>query len=329
MRGYHRRRSGAAASDLVMTHDEPPNRRFRRAFHNWNGFEPAWLPNPTTDLRELVAFAKFPFAALSPRSTPLRYRFWQRGRPHFVEATPVDANIGLATVADLDVMIVVASYLTWHHNIDGAPYVGTLALRPAALLHALGKSTGGEQHRNLHAALTRLTNTEIATSLGGCGDTTFRLLQRVHPPNHKGELTLEIDHWLWTEVRAERIVKIDPVALTLRGLERRLYSWARVHLGAVRNEWRVSVPRAHAKIASLDALRKFRSRLALVALRNRLPHFLVALERNGQDTDLLLTRRAALTAADNTLVLPAFDIDTQDTTPIETVFLSHTFADDD
>lgn len=312
-----------------MPRDEPPNRRIRRAFYNWDGSEPAWRPNPTTDLRELVALAKFPFAALSPRTTPLHYQFWQRDKPHFVHARSIDPDIGLATVADLDVMTVVASYLTWLHDHDGAPYDGTLTLRPATILQTLGKSTGGAQHRDLRAALARLTNTEIRTTLGAHGDTTLRLLTAVHPPNDKGALTLDIDPWLWVEVQAERIVKIDPAAFTLRGLERRLYSWARVHLGAARNDWRLSVPRAHAKAASLDALRKFRSRLAAIADRNRLPHFRVALERDGQNTDLVFTRRAPVTAPPDILVLPVFDIGTQEATPTETMVFSTTFPDDD
>jgi len=311
-----------------MPPDEPPNRRMRRAYPNWDGSERPWTPDPTTDLRELVAFAKFPFAALAPRTAPLRYQFWQRGRAHFVEATPVNPDIGLATVADLDVMVVVAAYLTWLHDHDGAPYDGTLTLRAAAILQTLGKTSGGAQHRDLHATLARLTNTEITTSLGAYGDTSFRLLQHVRAPNDKGALTLTIASWLWTEVQAERIVKIDPVAFTLRGLERRLYSWARVHLGAVRNEWRVSVPRAHAAIASQDALRKFRSRLAQVAARQRLPHFLVQLERGGPNTDLVLSRRAPVTAP-NEIRLTGLGAVDRETTPTETVFSPVTFPDDD
>lgn len=301
----------------------------RRLYPNWDGFEPTWRPNPTADLRELVAFAKFPFASLAPRSTPIHYQFWQRGRAHFVHAKPINPNIGLATITDLDVMIVVASYLTWRHNHDGAPYNATLALPPATILQTLGKTTGGAQHRDLHAALARLANTEITTSLGAHGDTNFRLLAAVHEPNDKGTLTLDINPWLWSEVQAERIAKIDPVAFTLRGLERRLFSWARVHLGAVGTAWRISVARAHATIGSQDALRKFRSRLAAIAERNRLPHFLVTLERDGQNTDLVLTRRTLVAAAHNTLALSGFDIDTEDTTPIETVFSPVTFSDDD
>lgn len=312
-----------------MPPDEPANRRMRRLYPNWDGSERPWTPNPTTDLRELVALAKFPFAALAHRTTPLRYQFWQRGRAHFVEATPINADTGLATVADLDVMIVVAAYLTWLHDHDGAPYDGTLTLRATTLLQTLGKATGGAQHRDLHAALTRLTNTEIMTSLGAHGDATFRLLQEVRAPNDKGALTLTIASWLWTEVQAERIAKIDPVAFTLRGLERRLYSWARVHLGAVRNQWRISVPRAHAAMGSQDALRKFRSRLALVAARQRLPHFLVTLERDGQNTDLVLSRRTPIATTPNEIRLTGFGDDAQETTPTETVCIPATFTNDD
>jgi len=310
-----------------MTHDGPPNRRFRRAFYNWDGSEAPWRLNPTSDLRELVAFAKYPFAALSPRHSTQRFQFSQRGKPHFVEAAPLHPDIGLATVADLDIMVVVASYLTWCHDRDGVPYDGTVTFRPATLLDALGKSTGGEQHRNLHAALARLTNTQITTSLSAPGCIEFRLLNAVHTSD-TGELMLTIDPWLWREVQAERIAKIDPVALTLRGLERRLYSWARAHLGAQRNDWRLSVPRARAKAASVDALRKFRSRLAAIAARNRLPHFRVTLERDGQNTNLVLSRRVPVTAAPTTIHLPSFDVHTL-AAQTETVCVPTTFSEDD
>lgn len=249
-------------------------------------------PGALTGLRASTTLLRFPVLALGPRHEPIHFRGFDGRTPIFVTVGAEEPGRGLATLADGDVLIYVATRLT-HRLNRGEPLDAPLLVRPGAILRALGRPRGGRQHALLGDALMRLAGTTVSTNIGGTGR-LFNLLDAALPPasdGPQGAWTLA-SAFLSAEVAAHRILRFDPAALALRGLERRLYEWARVRAGGpVHSSWTITLERARDRAASQDAHRRFRHAVKRIVGLDRLPGFTLALEGPDLRPTLVITRR--------------------------------------
>lgn len=249
-------------------------------------------PGALTGLRASTTLLRFPVLALGPRQEPIHFRGFDGRNPVYLSVSADEPGRGLATLADGDVLIFVATLLTDRLNA-GEPLDAPLLVRPGAILRALGRPRGGRQHALITEALARLAGTTVSTNIGGTGR-LFTLLDTAVPP------TAERPHAAWTlassflaaEVAARRIVRIDPAALALHGLERRLYEWARVRAGGpAHSSWTITLERARDRAASQDAPRRFRHAVKRIVRLDRLPGFTLALQGPDLRPSLVITRR--------------------------------------
>ena len=265
-------------------------------------------PGALTGLRDPLVFMRYPFLALGARSEPI----WHQGREgdhrFFLDVVPLDPQLGMATLADGAVLTFITTLLTHRLNL-GEPLTEDIMIRPTALLRALGRDRGGHGLKLFAASVDRLGNTQVNTDLSSDGRRShvFTLLEgveRAHGDAH-GPWRLILPSFLIEQVAARRILQIDPAALRLRGLERRLYGWARAYAGGKAHDtWTLSLGRAHTRAASQDARRKFCHVLGSIVQRNRLPGFSLALNGRGPDANLTITRRLPGTSS-SVLPLPA------------------------
>ena len=249
--------------------------------------------------REVTRLAKYPFFASGFRTRPIEYSAREGAKPFHIRIWS-ERGLPLATVHDADIMAALTSIVTAKVN-SGKSLDQPLEFRPAHLLQILGRDCGGRQHKLLAAALERLHATAVLTSLvtDVSANIAFNLLERNEQPTtrHGGVWTVSLAAWITTQIASAQIIKIAPEALLLRGIERRLYSIARAHAGGQGFEkYRLDLRHAHAKLASIDAPRKFRHRIRVIAARNRLPGFDLAVQREGAAEFLVFSRYGATEA---------------------------------
>jgi hypothetical protein len=245
-----------------------------------------------TCLRAPTVLLRQPVLALGPRRDPIRYSGREKGKPFTLFVGPVDPCVGIATLSDGDVLIYAATKLTDRLN-GGEALAEPLTVRSGDILRGLGRDGGGRQHRLLSNQLARLTNTVVATDIGTT-PCSFPLLETATRITGSGEPAwrLVLPTFLTEAVAGRRILQIDAEALVFRGLERRLYGLARAHVGRdPSGRWDMPLDRAYATCASEDLPRRFRSAVRVIAMRNRLPGYVLEIVVSNGVTVLRMTRR--------------------------------------
>lgn len=238
-------------------------------------------PGALTGLCALTTALRYPMFALAARREPIHFRGTENETSFFIRVESTDEASGLATLADGDVLAVFTTKLVHRLNL-GEPLNAPLVLTPGALLRALGRDVGGRQHKLLLGQIHRLSKTQVMTDLGGAYS-SFPLIEEVAAVRHDGRASLcfTTPPFLAGEVERRRFLRINPAALKLRGIERKLHDWARAYLGRhPSRDWILDLQQAHARAASLDAPRRFRAAVDEIVLRNRLPGYMLTYARH-------------------------------------------------
>lgn len=252
--------------------------------------------------RQFVELMRWPVLCLAPGcTTPTRIvdrmgRLWLH-----VEG---DSELGRATRRDGDILSWATSVLTELFNA-GEPLPNTLHFRPSELLRAVGRSTGGRQRVLLEMALKRLNATTVTTpipvklSLGELS--AFRLIESWHKSARgaaDGHWSIMLSPWFLTCIRNRLMLKINPDAFRLGGLERCLYDWGRSYVGSPgRETWRIPLAAAHRRSGSMDTPRRFCFRLKEIVKRNAVPDFDLATHVENGFEFLVIARRTAVSAS--------------------------------
>jgi plasmid replication initiation protein len=163
------------------------------------------LLDPTRDLRELVAFAKWPFFALAPGQPNLEYRGYTSNAAFELHA--IATSTAIATIADADAMIWITSVLAKDLNEERA-LPSELTFRLGDVLRALGRDDGGRQRRLLRAALDRLATTRIFTTLHPSpnrSSASFTCFEHLDvPADDRKFCCVVIPEWITEQVAARR-----------------------------------------------------------------------------------------------------------------------------
>ena len=216
--------------------------------------------------------------AKRPRHSPIFHEY----RGDFMRVTPVPGGPGLATIWDADILIWAVSQLAEGRDrqIDVSPVMSVSAFQ---VLRFLGKGTGSAQYRQLAAALDRLAETQIETSV--CADIAsparFHWIERWERGD--GELVIVIADWLFAAVvERRRVLRIDPAYRRLTGgIERWLWRLLRRHAHGKSTGWEIPRRVLQARSGSLARPTDFFADLRKVARANVLPGYTLSLLRRA------------------------------------------------
>ncbi|MDA9478875.1 hypothetical protein XI03_31180 [Bradyrhizobium sp. CCBAU 65884] len=270
-----------------------------------------------TDMRQLVPFAKYPIFALAPGQRRVEFKDRVGDKFFYFFVTTDDASY-IPTLSDSDILIYLVSLLTASFN-RGEILSTELPFRPNDALRFLGRHTGGRQRSFLAASLRRL---ERANFIGNIplGSTVSlppgTLIERFDwPEGDDLPRTIHVPSWMLHQVQQKQILRIDPASLRLRGLERCINEWARVHASrAVTSPWTIKISYAWFKAGGLreprseGGFRKFRFALRRVVERNALPGYHLSLCGTGKDASLAIQRLAVAQKASLAASVPEFDV---------------------
>src|SRR4051812_34924641 len=132
----------------------------------------ATLPilNPATDMRQLIALAKYPVFCLAPGQRRIEYKDRVGDKPFYFFVTS-DEGSQIPTISDSDIFIYAVSQLTASYN-RGENLSAEIPFRPNNVLRFLGRATGGRQRSLLADSLRRLERANFtgSISLGPDGD---------------------------------------------------------------------------------------------------------------------------------------------------------------
>ena len=161
---------------------------------------------PWRDDREAMSL---PMVALGKRKRvrPIEWESPDGARRVLITAP---AETGIATIWDFDVILWAISQLNEavERGIDPSP---AIRVAPYDLLRAIGRDVGGQNYKDLKAALNRLAGTYIRTTLRrdkGRLETGFHLLERweieADPGGRVRGMTITLPDWIYRGVVDER-----------------------------------------------------------------------------------------------------------------------------
>ena len=219
-----------------------------------------------------------PFFAINKnRKDPIEYLSPDKKVHVTISADPL---YGLATIWDADILIYLASVVCEmrRRGINDIPR--KITVRPANLLSAIGRSTGGKDYERLAHGMDRLVATTVKTNIrtNGRREATFSWLDGWNHVVDENEIvqgvTLEMSNWFYEAIQKDTsLLKIDPRYFKLKGgLERWLYRVARKHAGSHGERgFEIGLRTLHEKSGSSRLLRKFKFDLMKVVNANELP----------------------------------------------------------
>ncbi len=246
--------------------------------------------------RECGRAMELPLFSLSknPRKKPIEYK---GSDGCYVRVIP-SLESGMATIWDVDVLIWCTSQVVEARDrgLDTSPVI---QLIPHEILKATRRSVGGRDFRELHAALSRLTQTTIKTNIAtGDGNhiREFHWLEGfdVHMvrENYRA-VTAVIPKWLFDGImQPGGVLTLNPDYFSLTGgIDRWLYRIARKHAGNQRHGFKVRFSTLYEKSGSLARRSDFAIKLRKAIVTNALP-------------DYHLDRTTTKDGAESLLVLP-------------------------
>lgn len=267
---------------------------------------------PLRDNRDTM---EFPFLSLQKgRTKPIEFR----GNGVHVSVA-ADTRYSIANIWDWDIIIFAASHLNdaIEAGLQPSPRIRFV---PYDCLCQLGRSTGGQNYKELAQSIRRLAATLIITNIRGedqpeegseegfhwlCGFRIPKKYARVHltPDAPDGEpdparpWEIELPSWLFNSImRRKEILAVHPDYFQLTGgLERWLYRIARK---AVPDK--AEIPAIHFRMNTLHErsgttrpLRNFAGDIRKIAEADNLPEYGIRVERDGKHEMVILYRDRA------------------------------------
>ncbi len=194
-----------------------------------------------------------------------------------------NAEFGIATIWDADVMIWAASQLNRmkEQGINDLPR--TLRTTSYDLLRAIKRDTGGKSYQELQAALQRLESTTIQTSIRAPkrkDKAQFGWIDAFHlevdPVTEAPRgLSITLSDWVYQGIVTDKslLTMHQDYFLLTGGMERALYRAARKHAGEQEKGWTCRISILHEKTGSDSPLKQFTYLLKRIVVKNALPEY--------------------------------------------------------
>lgn len=269
---------------------------------------------PLRDQRESM---ERPFFSLSKkkRLKPIEYR--SPDGQVFVNVYP-NAEWGMATIWDADVLIWAASTLTSLKRRGANDLPRTLNFQPFDLLKTICRDTGGRQYMLLRESLARLQSTSIVTNIRA--EKTRRKQRQFawieswsdlidEETNQSRGMSITLSDWFYEGIIMDGgVLAIDPAYFGLTGgRERWLYRVARKHAGGNGADgFTISLPTLFEKSGAEGTYRRFKFEIISIVRRDELPGYTLTLELDGDtEPSLIMRRTRPIAAEEGSLPVPS------------------------
>lgn len=232
----------------------------------------------------LIDLMSWPFFSLgkSPRHVPVDFRM---GRVT-VTVTGRDAS-PMATIWDADILIWAVSTLIAARR-QRQPLLPHVRGSTREILRFLGRGDSASRYVRLRAALDRLTDTQVTTSLRRTNDGAPCFPWLVAWQERRGELDLILPPWLCDTARGQAVLDLDPRYFALTGgFARWLYLLVRRHAGRQRDGWSFDLKHLHEKSAALSPYPRFVFEIRRLVEAQSLPGYRLWLEIDPTGTPVL------------------------------------------
>ena len=240
--------------------------------------------------RDLSEMMEVPFLALSKnRKRPIMYEKTDGKNTMKVNVFP-PLNGFIASIYDWDIVLFVAGKIQKILN-DGTDIPPRRIVFPRhEILKSLRKHDGKKEELDLRAALSRLQETTVKTTIrneDGQHGAGFGFLDSWGYTNRKDikEIWVTLSDWLYEGVCAKgSLLMVDPEYFSMTsGLKRFLYRTARKHVGTQGGSWEFLVKTLYEKSGSERDFKKFKSDLKHAVINNDIPGYdLNWIEREGK-----------------------------------------------
>lgn len=260
-------------------------------------FLPQIAALPLRDQRDTM---ERPFFALNKRKRTKPIDYTSPDGKVSVHVTG-NAEYGIATIYDLDILIYCASLLVEYKRRGVNDIPQTLPVVPYDMLRVLRRDTGGGEYQNLANALARLQSTTVRTNLHSSGrrETTFSWIDSfTQVVDAKGKIRgmrITLAKWFYDGVLMDGgVLAIDPDYFDLTGgLSRWLYRVARKHAGGNGADgFTISFPTLYEKSGSESPYRRFKFEMLKLARENFLPGYsLEVIAQDRREPSLRMARR--------------------------------------
>jgi plasmid replication initiation protein len=196
---------------------------------------------------------------------------------------------GSATIWDKDILIYLGSVL--RRAMDGEVMVApTFTFTAQDLLRSIGRNSGGQDYKDLEAALDRLVGTRVKTNIA-TGEhvvtENFNMLDSYQLLGTRSgrldKVRVTVSHWFYRAIESKEILSIPPKYFEIRGgLERRLYEIIRKHCGS-QASFAIGLDRLYLKSGSTSPERRFRFEVRQLVGKDfgRLLDYFLALDENN------------------------------------------------
>lgn len=267
-------------------------------------FVPFVADLPLRDQRETM---ERPFFSLAKKKRIKPIQYSSPDGQIFVKIT-ADAEYGMATIWDADILIWAASVLCDMKKRGRNDIPRTLQFQPYDLLKTIGRDTGGREYKLLREALSRLQATTIATNIrADKGRKKIRQFSWIEglsdltddAGEHSLGMTFTLAEWFYEGVLAEgSVLAIDPEYFQIRGgRERWLYRVARKHAGGA-GEYGFAIPlnTLFEKSGAEGTYRRFKFEMLKIAREDQIPSFALRVEApsgNGEPVLRMVRREFA------------------------------------
>jgi len=232
----------------------------------------------------LIDLMSWPFFSLakSPRHVPVDFRM---GRVTMTVAGR-DAS-PMATIWDADILIWAVSTLIAARR-QRQPVSSHVRGSTHDILRFLGRGDSASRYVRLRAALDRLTDTQVTTSLRQTRDGASGFSWLVAWQERRGALDLILPSWLCDAVKGRAILELDPRYFALTGgFARWLYLLVRRHAGRQRDGWSFDLKHLHEKSAALSPYPRFVFEIRRLVEAQSLPGYRLWLDSGPDGTPVL------------------------------------------
>lgn len=232
----------------------------------------------------LIDLMSWPFFSLakSPRYIPVDFRM---GRVTLTVAGRDGSS--MATIWDADLLIWAVSTLIAARR-QRQPLSEHVRGSTHEILCFLGRDDSASRYVRLRAALDRLTDTEVTTSLRQTRDGAPGFSWLVAWQERRGELDLILPQWLCDAARGRAVLDLDPRYFALTGgFARWLYLLVRRHAGRQPDGWSFDLKHLHAKSAALSPYPRFVFEIRRLVGAQSLPGYRLRLDSGPDGMPLL------------------------------------------
>ena len=246
---------------------------------------------PLRDNRNTMGY---PFLSLEKdRKDPIEYR-----DKDFFAIISSDSRHHIATIWDWDFIIIICSQINDAHSL-GKPTSSRVSFRPHQILKQMGRGVGGQNYKELAAAIERLYFTNVVSNLDPRFRQPFRWIDHyklaldaaaddfITPENPDGKLDpnrpweITLPNWLYEGIINKKdILSVHPDYLNLTGgIERFLYRIGRRALGH-NDSWLFKLETLYKLSGIKSPFKYFTFRTRKIANENKLPELQLTVEND-------------------------------------------------